>query len=183
MTVGEIFIKLATHMLEGTMFHDELTKAYDFLGLWGHSMCQTYHYIEEQSGYRKLLHYYASHYFKLLQLEDITKPKLIPDIWYKYTTQAVDAGTKKSAIKELMNKWIEWEHSTKTLYQQMRNELAALNEIDAAIEIDSYIKDVSKELCQAEKELLNLEAINYDMTVIIPQQEVLYHKYKKKLGW
>jgi hypothetical protein len=51
----------------------------------------------------------------------------------------------------------------------MRNELAALNEIDAAIEIDSYIKDVSKELCQAEKELLNLEAINYDMTVIIPQ--------------
>jgi len=28
----------------------------------------------------------------------------------------------------------------------MRNELAALNEIDAAIEIDAYIKDVSKEL-------------------------------------
>lgn len=183
MTIEEIFTKLATHMLEGTMFHDELIKAYNFLGLWGHGMCQAYHYMEEQSGYKKLLHYYASHYFKLLQLEDITKPKLIPDMWYKYTTQAVDTGTKKSAIKELMNKWIEWERSTKILYQQMRNELAAINELDAAIEIDSYIKDVSKELCQAEKELLNLEAINYDMTVIIPQQEVLYHKYKKKLGW
>ena len=183
MTVEEIFTKIITHMHEGVCFHDELVKAYEFLGLWGHSMCQTYHYMEEQSGYRKLLHYYASHYFKLLQLEDIIKPKLIPDMWYKYTTQAVDTGTKKSAIKELMNKWIEWEHSTKILYQQMRNELAAINEIDAAIEIDAYIRDVSKELCQAEKELLNLEAINYDMTVIIPQQEVLYHKYKKKLGW
>jgi len=66
MTIEEIFTKLATRMHEGTMFHNELIKAYDFLGLWGYSKCQMYHYMEEQKGYRKLLHYYASHYFKLL---------------------------------------------------------------------------------------------------------------------
>ena len=51
----------------------------------------------------------------------------------------------------------------------MRQELAALNELDAAMKIDVYIYDVSKELKNAEKQLLNLEAIDYDMTIIIPE--------------
>ena len=103
-------------MVEGIMYHDEMAKAYDFLGLPGFSKCQDYHHLEETEGYRCLSHYYATHYYKLLQLEEITKPKLIPETWYKYTTWSVDTGTKKSTIKDLMTKWMEWERSTKKLY-------------------------------------------------------------------
>ena len=59
----------------------------------------------------------------------------------------------------------------------MRQELIALNEIDAALELDKYIRDVSKELHFAEKSLLNLESINYDMSLIIDWQNHLYNKY------
>ena len=183
MTIEEIFNKIATHMIEGIMYHDEFAKIYDFLGLWGYARCQDYHHFEEEQGYRQLSLYYATHYFKLLQIEEITKPKIIPETWYKYTAQAVDASTKQKTIKELMTKWVEWERSTKKLYQEMRQELAALNELDAAMKIDHYIYDVSKELSNVEQQLLDLEAINYDMSVIIPEQKSLQHKYKKKLGW
>ena len=120
MSVEEIFNKLASHMKEGVAYHDEMAKAYDFLGFWGLSKCHVYHAIEEKEGYYCLSHYYATHYFKLLQLEDIPPTKLIPDTWYKYTTHAVDNGTKKSALKELMGKWIEWEKKTKQFYSEMR---------------------------------------------------------------
>jgi hypothetical protein len=29
---------------------------------------------------------------------------------------AIDIGAKRNAIRELMNKWVEWEKSTKKLY-------------------------------------------------------------------
>lgn len=183
MTIEEIFNKLASHMCEGVAMHDEMAKAYDFLGLWGLAKCHTYHMVEEKCGYRCLNHYYATHYFKLVQLADIPKPKLIPDTWYKYSTQAVDVGTKRGAVKDLMTKWVEWERKTKKFYQEMQQELTTLGELDAAMKIDCYIRDVSKELHNAEKQLIKLETISYDIGTIISWQESLHKKYKKKLGW
>lgn len=183
MTVEEIFNKLATHMCQGVMYHDEIAKAYDFLGLWGMSKCHTYHAVEEKQGYKCLSHYYATHYFKLLQLEEIQKPKIIPELWYKYTTQAVDNATKKSAVKELVTTWVEWERSTKKLYQEMWQELTAIGEIAAAAKLKHYICEVDKELHDAEKKLIKLESLGYDIETIIKWQDSLHKKYKKKLGW
>jgi len=47
MTVEEIFNKLASHMVEGIMYHDDMAKAYDFLGLSGFARCHDYHHICE----------------------------------------------------------------------------------------------------------------------------------------
>lgn len=183
MTIEEIFNKIVRHMCEGIMFHDEMVQAHEFLGFWGMAKCQMNHLCEEKQGYLQLIYYYSTHYFRLLQPEEAAKPKLIPEVWYKYTTQAVDTGTKKTSLKDLMTKWIEWERSTKKLYQEMRKELEALGELDAAMEIDKYIRDVSKELSHAEKILLKLESVNYDMVYIEEWMEDLDRKYTKKLGW
>ena len=183
MTIEDIFNKLASHMIEGIMYHDEFAKAYDFLGLYGYAKCQDYHHLEEEQEYRCLSHYYAKHYFKLLQTKEIPKPEVIPQAWFKYTTQDVDASTKKTAIKDLMNKWITWEKSTKELYQIMRQELMQIGEVAAALYIDKYICDVNKELRHAQRKLIYLETINYDLITIMSEQEELYNKYKKKLRW
>ena len=183
MTIEEIFNKLAAHMCEGVKYHDEMARAYDFLGLWGLAKCHVSHSVEEKCGLSCLSHYYATHYFKLLQIEEPAAPKLIPDSWYKYSTQAVDAGTKRNAVKDLMNKWVEWEQSTKKLYQEMRTELCNIGEIAAALYLDKYICDVTKELCHAQKKLLKYETLGYDINHIIDQQQSLCKKYNKKLGW
>ena len=63
-----------------------------------------------------LEHYYAAHYFRLIQLENFTKPEIIPSSWFKYATQSVDTNTKREAVKNLLIKWANWERDTKTFY-------------------------------------------------------------------
>lgn len=179
MPVEEIFSEIVNHMAEGILYHRSFYKAYDFLGLFGFAQCQTYHAIEETESYHKLLHYFSTHYHKLLQDKEIKSPELIPSNWYKYTTMDVDAGTKRSAIRELMTKWISWEKETKNLYQTMRQKLYEIGEIAAALEIDKLIIDVSEELKHAEKQFIKLESIGYDLPTIIDWQQPMYKKYKK----
>ena len=124
-----------------------------------------------------------THHFKLLQIEEINEPKLIPENWYKYTTQVVDGGTKRNAVKDLMEKWVKWEEETKKLYQESRQQLMEIGEVAAALYIDKYICDVTKELCHAQKKLNKLETMGYDLGFIVKWQEDLYKKYTKKLGW
>lgn len=180
MNIDEIFTKLCAHMCEGVMYHAEMVRAYEFLGLWGFAQCHTHHCFEEKVGHRHFEHYYACHYFKLIQYPEIERPKIISDTWYKYTAQAVDTNTKRQAVKELMTRWVDWEKETKKLYQSMRKELTEIGELDAAMCLDKYICDVSKELSHAEKKLLKLEAMGYDINEIMHENQKLRKKYKEE---
>jgi len=52
----------------------------------------------------------------------------------------------------------------------MRRELCTLDEAAAASKIDCFIADVDDELVHAEKKLIKLESINYDINTIISWQ-------------
>lgn len=181
MTVEEIFIKLAQHMEEGTCFHKTLAQAYDFLGLYGFAKCHVYHWIEEAKGYECLLHYYSTHYHKLLNLAPVAKPDIIPTTWYKYDTMAVDTNTKRQSTQMMMKKWVDWERETKKLYQDMYKELCELGEVAAAMKVKCYICAVDEELKHAEKKLIKLETIDYNINTIISWQQSMYKKYKKQI--
>lgn len=170
MTVEEIFSKLIAHMREGVMFHRDMADAYDFLGLKKLRKCHNYHMEEEMRGCRRLMHYYVKHYRKLIVAESLTIKSVIPNNWYKYTSKDVDNATRKSALRELMEKWIDWEQETKALYQNMWRELTSIGEIAAANELSKYINNVSEELNAAQQELLEIEITNYDMVFVIDKQ-------------
>lgn len=178
MTVEEIFSKLASHMVEGIMIHDDMANAYDFLGLCGFAKCHDYHHLEETKNYRCLSHYFSTHYHKLLKLEQLDQPKIIPETWHKYSTPDVDTNTKRNAVKDLMNKWVTWERDTKKLYQEMRQELCAIGEVAAALKIDCFICDVDEELVWAEKKWMKLETLGYDIGTILKWSSEMYKKYK-----
>ena len=179
MTTEEIFNKIISHMVEGIMIHDELANGYDFLGLYGFAKCHDYHHLEETCSYRKMSHYYSTHYHKLLLVDTQVRQNIIPETWRKYTTFDVDTNTKRTAIKDMMKAWINWERDTKKLYQEMRQELCNIGECAAALELDKYILDVTDELVHAEKKFIKLESINYDIVQIIDWQQPMYKKYKK----
>ena len=80
---------------------------------------------------------------------------------------AVDSATKRNSIKSMMEKWIEWEKTTKKLYQQKYQEFG---EIAAADKVKCYICDVDEELKHAEKKFIQLETVNYDLSVIVQEQ-------------
>lgn len=178
MTVDEIFTKIAEHMIEGVMTHNELMRGYNFLGLCGLAKCHEYHYLEENKEYARLLNYYSTRYHKLLNIQSIPQPNIIPDNWYKYTTMAVDSNTKRQAVKSMMDKWVEWERKTKKLYQEMYTELCNISEIAAANEINCYICAVDEELNFAEKKLIKFETLGYDIGTIVNCQDSMYKKFK-----
>ena len=181
MTVEEIFAKVAEHMLEGVMYHHDFARAYRFLGLDGFAKCHEYQYFAENKGFEELLCYYSSRYHKLLKLNANTNTDVIPETWYKYTTMAVDAGTKRTSTKQMIDKWVQWERDTKALYQEMYKALYDAGEIAAACILKKHICEVDDELKHAEKKMIKLETLGYDIGTIVGWQKSMYNKYDEKL--
>lgn len=77
-TVEEVFAKVAAHMVEGLMLHDQMSSYYDFLNLEGYAKCHEYHYWCENKNYICLKHYYTKHHSKLLKEIPVTDPSFIP---------------------------------------------------------------------------------------------------------
>lgn len=181
MVVEDIFSQLVAHSIEGLMVHAQMAEYYDFLGLKGYAKCHTYHYFAESRNYKELCKYYIKHYNKLPLDLKVGDPKVIPENWFKYSRQDVDAATRKTAIAAGFEKWITWEKSTKTIYQQMYQELIAINESAGAMEVKKYLEDVDEELAHAQQKALELKAIDYNINDIMMEQEDKYKKYKKML--
>lgn len=181
MTIEEVFSQMSDHMIQGIMFHAQMSDYYNFLGLKGYAKCHEYHFVCENYNFRKLSHYYLGHYNKIIQELQTENPKAIPSSWYKYKKQDVDTATRKSAIQSGIESWVNWEQSTKTFYEKMYRELIALSEIAAAMEIKTYILDVDEELARARQKHIEEKAIDYDITIIMSEQEDKYKKYKKKI--
>ena len=181
MTVEEIFSHLAAHMIKGLMIHDQIATAYGFLNLCGYKKCHEYHYFEESYNYRCLQDFYLNTYHKLIPEEKIENPAVIPSSWYKYSKIDVDANTKRSAVRDMMKKWVDWEQDTKTFLESSYKQLYDQNEICAALKIAALLKDVSKEWQYASEKHINLETSGYDISAIIAEQQPLCKKYWEKM--
>lgn len=171
MTREEIFTELLNHMVKGLMIHDQMANYYDFLGLEEYKDCHEKHYFKENKSYRKLYHYYIARYNRLIPDFRFDNPNIIPSSWLGYSRQDVDMKTRQQAIEDGLNKWIKWEGSTLTLYQKMYQELMALGDVAGAAEVLKLVKDVEKELQQAEQYQLYKKAMNYDMPTIVQEQQ------------
>lgn len=181
MTVEDIFKELSAHMIKGIMTHEELANYYDFLGLKGYRKCHEYHFYSESKGYRELCKYYISHYNKLIPETKVEQPEVIPESWYPHVREDVDSATKKNAARSGLSAWIEWEQSTKSLYQQHYKNLINIGEIASAKFLCDYICDVDEELKTAEEYMLNKQATNFDLAYIIEEQKDKHDKYGSKI--
>ena len=181
MTVDEIFSQIASHMVEGLMTHAQLADYYNFLGLKGYEKCHECHYFHENVNFRKITKYYLDHYHKLVKETPFKNTNIISQDWYQYTKFKVDLQVRKSSIEYGFEKWVSWEQETKTLYEKYYLELMQLNEVAAALEVKKYIKDVDKELAEAQHSHLCAKAINFNISDIMDKQDDLYWKYKKEM--
>jgi hypothetical protein len=180
MTIEEIYTELSKHILKGIMIHEQLANYYDFLGLKGYKRCHEYHFLDEICEYRALCRYYVNHHNKTIPQTAVDAPTVIPESWYRYTRQEVDNGTKKSAVKNGLTVWVDWERETKTLYEKMYKEALEIGEVASAIKIKELVCGVDCELKKAERYQLDKKAIDYDLDYIISEQAEKHKKYKKK---
>lgn len=182
MTLEEIFTELANHMLKGIMIHEQLSEYYNFLGLEGYQKCHEYRFIDECIEYKCFVEYYTNHNNKLITGIKAVSSDIIPESWYKYHRQDVDANTKRNAVKNGLKTWVEWETETKDLYEKMYKELMELGEVADAKIVCKLIENVDHELAQVESYMLNKTATDFNLTEIISEQHRKKEKYKEKLA-
>lgn len=106
---------------------------------------------------------------------------VIPKNWYAHTRYDVDANTKRNAVRDGFNKWIEYEKDTKQYLENMIQRLEESNAREAARKLDYLIDHVEKEIEHAEEKKMALENSGYDMNYILQQQDGLKAKYADKI--
>lgn len=181
MAVQEIMNSIASHMVKGMMFHEQMAEYYSFLNLKGYSRCHEYHFMEETCCYRKFCKFYTKHYHKLLRT-DISNPDAIPSTWYDHTSFDVDNGTLRSSVREGLSMWSEWEKETKSLYETSYKELMDEGEVRAAMYVGKLVKEVSHELEKVESYELSKKATDYNLSNIISEQHKKHEKYKTRIS-
>lgn len=182
MTIEEIYSEIAQHMILGMMIHEQYANYYHFLGLEGYKTCHEYHFYEETYNYRCLCNYYTHYHNRLIKESKIITPEVIPSNWYQYTREDVGNNTIRESIKSGIEDWIKWEQDTKTLYTKMYQMLIDIGEVADANFIKIFICDVTNEIAEAQKELLQLMAINFDMPTIITEQSKKIKYYTKEIA-
>lgn len=181
MEIQEIFKELYQQNLKGFMLHHDYATMYDFLNLEGYKTLEEYRAKSEYEGLNKLIKYYISHYNRLIPDERVDPVDVIPADWYAHVKQDVDINTKRTAVKNGFEKWVEWEKQTKDLYQRMYKELVEIGEIDSSLFIGDCIKDVSHELEKAEYMHINLASVDYAIDCILDVQDQLHDEYAEKI--
>ena len=179
MTVEEIFTKLSSHMVTAMMIHDQLADAFAFLNLNGFKRISEYQFKSESMCYRKLNRFYIDRYNKLISESRVEDPALIPDSWHNYKRWEVDVGSKRNAVKTMLDHWVSWERETKKMYQDMSHELSMSGEVSASLYVDRLVKEGDCELKKADRIMIDLASADYDMTYILDMQKPLHDKYKK----
>lgn len=183
MSIEEICAAIAQKLLQGSMVHQQLINYYNFLALQGYQECHSYHYYEQSCAYLEFVKYYINHYNRLVprhSLEGLTSPNVLPDNWYNYERNDMDVNTKRNAVKNGLQKWISWEKEVKRFLQEMYVELINNNEVALAFKIKQYIESVDQELEKAELKYLQIKSSDYDMSLIVSEQEDLKKKYRDK---
>jgi len=170
MTVEDIFTKMASHMLDGVMIHEQLVHYHNFLHLPGYARFHMERCLGESVSYMRLYNYYLSHYGKLIPDVKVAPTNVIPKTWYSHTKKDVDSSTLRSSVKAGLEMWIDWEKDTQKLYQELYMALMEIGEIASANYVSECISDVTEELKEAECYYLNKKIRDYDITDIMDEQ-------------
>lgn len=180
MGVNEIFSEISKTQVQGMMLHNDMADYYDFLDLHGFKRMHEYHFLKEAAAMRGVHRYFINHYNMLMDEPALQAEYHIPKTWHGKVRQNVDGSAKKTAIKNSIEKWADWERHVKTFYEEKYSELCSMNEIAAAMKVKSLIADVDQELKGVDRLHIELASIEYDLPYIFYMQDSLHESYKDK---
>lgn len=179
-TASEVFSKISSRLIEGMMLHDRLADYYDFLGLMGFKRIHEYHFLRDSADLRGVKRYYINHFNMLLPDGEVTPEWNIPESWAGHYREDVRIETKKNAVKAGTEKWSEWAHDTKRLYETCYRDLCDIDEIAAACKVKELIMDADMSAKCADRLSVRLKGMDYDMPTISIMQDEIHSEYKEK---
>lgn len=173
----DIYDNIGKTMVKGLMIHDQLSQYFAFLGFYGYSKFHEHQYMEESKRYQEFCMDYTKKYGKLIHMDKINNPDVIPVSWYNYATDDVDTQTKVKSIKAGFQAWINWEAEVIDILKVEYGKAFENDELYTANVIMDILVDVTNELERAKEKLRDLEFTGFDMVYITDCQKTLIDKY------
>lgn len=180
MTASNVFSKISAHLVEGMMIHDRMADYYDFVGMMGFKRIHEYRFLKDAVEMRGIHRYFINHFNMLLPESDVSVTWQIPPSWDGHTRDDVRAETKRNAVISGMDKWVEWEHETKKLYEQCYGELCDIGEVAAACKVKELVSDADMTAKCADRLYIKLKGMDYDMPTIYIIQDEIHSEYDEK---
>lgn len=172
MTIKDIFTDLSNRMVGAMMIHTQLTELFTFIDLMSDAKRQKKQFHEESDGLFKLEKYCMQHHGILITSDNPPQVDVLNLNILKTSNDKLTPDDKISIIQYGMKEWIKWEKDSKVLYEDSYHNLMDLSEVATADFIMSYVKDVDKELKDAEFLFRTRDAIDWDLPTIYYPNEV-----------
>ena len=166
----EIFQKLSNRMVGAMMIHTQLTELFNFIDLEIDAKRQRKQLHEESDGLLKLEKYAAQHYHLLIASDNPPQIDILNLSMLKQPNDKLSPDNKVYLIQYAMKEWIEWEEESKIIYENAYHNLVEMSEIAAADFVLQYVKDVDKELRDAELLYRVRDSIDWDLATIYDEQ-------------
>lgn len=170
MTIQEIFNKLSNRMVGAMMVHTQLTELFNFIDLETDAKRQKKQLHEESDGLLKLEKYAAQHHHILITSDNPPQVDILNLGMLKEPNDKLSPDNKIYLIQYAMKEWIEWERESKIIYEDAYRILVDMSEIATAEFVLEYVKDVDKELRDAELLYRVRDAIDWDLATIYDKQ-------------
>lgn len=170
MATHNIFTKLANRMVGAMMVHTQLTELFNFIDLKSDAKRQKKQLHEETDGLLKLEKYAAQHHHILITSNNPPQVDILNLSMLKQPNDKLSPDNKIYLIQYALKEWIEWERESKIIYEDAYHNLVDMSEIAAGDFVLQYVRDVDKELRDAELLYRVRYAIDWDLATIYDKQ-------------
>ena len=170
MALHDIFSKLSDRMVGAMMTHTQLTELFTFIDLMPDAKRQKKQFHEESDGLFELEKYAAQHHNLLITSSNPPQVDILNLGMLKQPNDELSPDNKIYLIQYAMKEWIGWEKESKIIYEDAYRSLVDMSEIAAADFVLRYVKDVDKELRNAELLYRARDAIDWDLPTIYDKQ-------------
>jgi hypothetical protein len=106
---------------------------------------------------------------------------IIPDNWYKIKREDITDAEKRDAVRMLMRIWVDWEDSTKKMYEEYYRDFINMDEAASACQIYNLLCSADFELEKAKRHELIAKSTKYDMSWMYSEQDYLSDFYEQKI--
>lgn len=177
-----LYSLMESHMVEGIMFHNDMSDYFNFIGLHGFKRIHEYQFYEENKNRRLLVRNVLDVHNVLIPHVEVETKEYIPRDWYKYTRMNIDDTIIPKLTRNAWKMYREWEEQTKEMYENIACAFMKKEMLMDYSTVMCYVKDVQGELKKIYRMCECLSNVAYDPVYIMEIQGKVHDKYKHKLN-
>lgn len=175
----EIAYKVLKHKKQGTIYHKDFMNAAELYGLLGEFKFQEYHLVGELGEFRTLEKWIVRYVGEYPTVEGDFK-RFLPNNMEKTKVDRLNFKMTdvQTMLKEIRKAHLEWEALTE---KTISENIGKCDSQVLRLMLDDMQRDQNPAVLLTEQRWMFGNAVNWDMTVMMPEQKDEFKEFSEKL--